>query len=205
MIEAVHLYPDDHEHLRRPRQRRRPDAPRGAGAASTLHWHAVELGDTPPRRCDLVFMGGGQDRVQHTVADDLRRLRGWLETTLGDGGVVFAVCAGLQLLGRRYVAADGSVLEGVGLLDLETVAARPGEWRLIGNVVVDVETADGAQVLAGFENHGGRTWLGAGARPLGTVRLRAAATTAATAARECARARSWPPTCTVRSCPRTPG
>ena len=142
-----------------------------------VRWQAVELGDEPPARCDLVFMGGGQDRVQHAAAADLGRLRPWLAGVIDDGGVVFAVCAGLQLLGRRYVAADGSELTGLGLLDLETLAARPGEWRLIGNVVADVpalaRVADGeprqAHVLVGFENHGGRTFLG-DERPLGRVR-----------------------------------
>jgi CobQ-like glutamine amidotransferase family enzyme len=133
-----------------------------------LRWHPVELGDEPPATCDLVFMGGGQDRVQHAIADDLGRLRPWLETLAGGGAVIFAVCAGLQLLGRRYVAADGSVLEGIGLLDLETLAARPGEWRPIGNVVVEVDTPAGTRRLAGFENHGGRTRLGA-VEPLGRV------------------------------------
>jgi hypothetical protein len=158
-----------------------------------LRWHAVEIGDEPPAAADLVFMGGGQDRVQHAVAEDLQRLRPWLAGMIGGGGVVFAVCAGLQLLGRRYVAADGSELAGLGLLDLETVAAKPGEWRLIGNVVAEVtglgddvpvdgadapvsgETADAPtgrpRLLAGFENHGGRTWLGEAVRPLGTVML----------------------------------
>ena len=140
-------------------------------------WHAVELGDEPPDRCDLVFMGGGQDRVQHAAAADLARLRPWLAGVVADGGVVLAVCAGLQLLGRRYVAADGSELTGLGLLDLETLAARPGEWRLIGNVVADVPASTSAaggergegHVLVGFENHGGRTFLG-DERPLGRVR-----------------------------------
>ena len=150
---------------------------RAALRSLAMRWHAVELGDEPPARCDLVFMGGGQDRVQHAAAADLGRLRPWLAGVIDDGGVVFAVCAGLQLLGRRYVAADGSELTGLGLLDLETLAARPGEWRLIGNVVADVpalsSVADGeprdAHVLVGFENHGGRTFLG-DERPLGQVR-----------------------------------
>jgi CobQ-like glutamine amidotransferase family enzyme len=116
-----------------------------------------------------VFMGGGQDRVQHAVAEDLARRRDWLTAAAHGGAVVFAVCAGLQLLGRRYVAADGSQLAGVGLLDLETLAAKPGEWRLIGNVVVEVSLPSGTHTLAGFENHGGRTHLGPGTEPLGRI------------------------------------
>ena len=79
------------------------------------------------------------------------------------GAVVFAVCGGYQLLGHGYVMG-GERLEGVGLVDLETV--REEGPRLIGNVAI--ELPDGT-VLAGFENHGGRTRLGTQARPLGRV------------------------------------
>lgn len=195
VLEAVHLYPTTMNTY----------GDRGNVAALTrraalrglaLNWHAVERGDEPPARCDLVFMGGGQDRVQQALAADLARLRPWLAAVIADGAVVFAVCAGLQLLGRRYVAADGSELAGLGLLDLETLAAKPGEWRLIGNVVADVSELGGlvgddlgaggigggigdsgvplpaggaTHLLVGFENHGGRTFLGA-TQPLGRVR-----------------------------------
>ncbi len=176
LITAVHLFPTTMNTY----------GDRGNVAALTrradlrdlgLRWQAVELGDEPPARCDLVFMGGGQDRVQHAAAADLARLRPWLAGVIDDGGVVFAVCAGLQLLGRRYVAADGSELTGLGLLDLETLAAKPGEWRLIGNVVAEVPAPASvagsgpgeAHLLVGFENHGGRTFLG-DERPLGRVR-----------------------------------
>jgi lipid II isoglutaminyl synthase (glutamine-hydrolysing) len=193
VVEAVHLFPTT-MNTYGDRGNVAALTRRAALRGLTVRWHAVELGDEPPARCDLVFMGGGQDRVQHAAAADLARLRPWLEAVIADGGVVFAVCAGLQLLGRRYVAADGSELPGLGLLDLETLAARPGEWRLIGNVVADVpelappagaaasahggaagESPTGAatgrsHLLVGFENHGGRTFLGE-TRPLGHVRL----------------------------------
>ena len=177
IVEAVHLFPTT-MNTYGDRGNVAALTRRAALRDLTVRWHAVELGDEPPARCDLVFMGGGQDRVQHAAAADLARLRPWLEGVIAGGGVVFAVCAGLQLLGRRYVAADGSELPGLGLLDLETLAARPGEWRLIGNVVADVPALenvaggapDGAHLLVGFENHGGRTFLG-DARPLGHVRF----------------------------------
>ena len=178
IVEAVHLFPTT-MNTYGDRGNVAALTRRAALRGLTVRWHAVELGDEPPAGCDLVFMGGGQDRVQHAAAADLARLRPWLETVIAGGGVVFAVCAGLQLLGRRYVAADGSELPGLGLVDLETLAARPGEWRLIGNVVADVPELAGAtgrgagggsHLLVGFENHGGRTFLGE-ARPLGHVRL----------------------------------
>jgi lipid II isoglutaminyl synthase (glutamine-hydrolysing) len=164
VLHAVHLYPATMNTY----------GDRGNVAALTrravwrgidLVWHPVELGEPAPTDPDLVFMGGGQDRVQHAVAEDLAARRQWLAAALDGGAVLLGVCAGLQLLGRRYVAADGSELEGLGLLDLET---EGGDWRLIGNVVVEVATPQGPRLLAGFENHGGRTRL-TGAQPLGRV------------------------------------
>jgi CobQ-like glutamine amidotransferase family enzyme len=84
------------------------------------------------------------------------------------GRVVLAVCGGYQLLGHHYQLGDERI-PGVGLVDLHTVR-EPGP-RLIGNVAIEVRLPGlaGSRVLAGFENHGGRTHLGAGAQPLGRV------------------------------------
>ena len=82
------------------------------------------------------------------------------------GAVVFAVCAGFQLLGTTYEAGDGDILDGLGLVDLET---RAGEGRLIGECLVVPDAGTGLPVLTGFENHGGRTTLGPGVAPLGRV------------------------------------
>jgi len=130
-----------------------------------LQWHEVELGQAEPPACDLLFVGGGQDRVQNAIGDDLRARRGWLEEVAQGGAAVLAVCAGLQLFGRRYVAADGSEIAGLGLLDLETVARRD---RFIGNVLAEAHVGGRSERLAGFENHGGRTYLGE-LEPLGRV------------------------------------
>jgi CobQ-like glutamine amidotransferase family enzyme len=80
--------------------------------------------------------------------------------------VLFGVCGGFQLLGGSYQLADER-LPGLGLVDLETV--REEGPRLIGNVAIEVDLDQGPQVLAGFENHAGRTRLGPGAQPLGRV------------------------------------
>ena len=117
-----------------------------------------------PAQHDLFYIGGGQDRDQALCARDMvDTKRDALHAAAERGAVVFAVCGGYQLLGHGY-AMGGERLPGVGLVDLETV--REEGPRLIGNVAI--ELADG-QVLAGFENHGGRTRLGAEARPLGRV------------------------------------
>jgi CobQ-like glutamine amidotransferase family enzyme len=80
--------------------------------------------------------------------------------------VVLAVCGGYQLLGHSYQLGD-EVLPGAGLVDLYTVR-EPGE-RLIGNCAIEADLGTGPRVIAGFENHGGRTYLGAGEEPLGPV------------------------------------
>jgi lipid II isoglutaminyl synthase (glutamine-hydrolysing) len=125
----------------------------------------IGLGDAlDPDAHDLLYIGGGQDRDQALCARDMAETKlGALHAPAERGAVIFAVCGGYQLLGHGY-ALGGERLPGVGLVDLETV--REDGPRLIGNVAI--ELADG-QVLAGFENHGGRTRLGPDAQPLGRV------------------------------------
>jgi CobQ-like glutamine amidotransferase family enzyme len=121
-----------------------------------------------PDSADLFYIGGGQDRDQVRCAFDLAEVkRDALHEVAARGGVILAVCGGYQLLGRSYQLGD-ETLPGVELVDLHTV--REEGPRLIGNVAVETELAPGQRmVLAGFENHGGRTYLGPGAEPLGRV------------------------------------
>jgi lipid II isoglutaminyl synthase (glutamine-hydrolysing) len=120
-----------------------------------------------PAGHDLVYIGGGQDRDQVLVAEDmLRTKREAIASAVEDGAALLAVCGGYQLLGHRYQLNDRSIA-GLGIADLETVR-EPGP-RLIGNVSIEVDLGQGPKVLAGFENHGGRTHLGPAAEPLGRV------------------------------------
>src|SRR3954452_8176401 len=120
-----------------------------------------------PSGHDLFYIGGGQDRDQRMVAGDLvATKREAIAEAVEDGAVVLAVCGGYQLLGHSYQLGEERI-PGLGLADLETVR-EPGE-RLIGNVAIEADLGDGERLLAGFENHGGRTYLGAGAEPLGRV------------------------------------
>jgi lipid II isoglutaminyl synthase (glutamine-hydrolysing) len=119
---------------------------------------------------DLFYLGGGQDRDQRLCADDLiETKREGLHAAAARGAVVLGVCGGYQLLGHSYTLGSEE-MQGVGLLDVSTV--REDGPRLIGNVAIklaadDKDDAEG--VLAGFENHGGRTRLGEGQQPLGRV------------------------------------
>jgi CobQ-like glutamine amidotransferase family enzyme len=117
---------------------------------------------------DLFYIGGGQDRDQQLCAHDLiETKRDGLHAAAARGAVVLGVCGGYQLLGHSYVLGADEI-PGVGLLDVRTV--REHGPRLIGNVAIEVTLDDGeARVLAGFENHGGRTHLDAGQQPLGRV------------------------------------
>jgi lipid II isoglutaminyl synthase (glutamine-hydrolysing) len=121
-----------------------------------------------PNAADFFYIGGGQDRDQRRCAFDLaEHKREALHQVADRGGVVLAVCGGYQLLGRSY-QLDEETLPGIGLIDAETV--REHGPRLIGNVAIEVELRPGERrVLAGFENHGGRTYLGPEAAPLGRV------------------------------------
>jgi lipid II isoglutaminyl synthase (glutamine-hydrolysing) len=120
-----------------------------------------------PADHDLLYIGGGQDRDQVLVAEDmLRTKRDAIASAVEDGAALLAVCGGYQLLGHRYELGDQSI-PGLGIADLETVR-EPGP-RLIGNVSIEVDLGEGSTVLAGFENHGGRTHLGPDAEPLGRV------------------------------------
>ena len=130
---------------------------------------------------DLYYLGGGQDRDQRLCAEDLLATKcEALHAAAARGAVVLGVCGGYQLLGGSYELGPGEELPGAGLLDVRTVRGDGDSPtpRLIGNVAIEVRldasAGDGggehrARVLAGFENHGGRTHLGAGQAPLGRV------------------------------------
>ena len=175
-------------------------------------WRGIELRVTAaglgeaidPDAHELFYLGGGQDRDQALCAQDLvETKRDALHAAADRGAVIFGVCGGYQLLGRDYELG-------------ERAPPRRRAWwtsgpcamhgpRLIGNVAIEVDLGDGPRVLAGFENHGGRTHLGAGraaARP-GPARSRQRR--AVRRARACAAPTSSAPICTAPCCPRTRG
>lgn len=138
-------------------------------------WRGIEfevtgrgLGESfDPAEYDLIYMGGGQDRDQKVVASDLvETKRDSMLAAKNDGTVILAVCGGYQLLGSSYQLADEEI-EGLGLVDLKTV--REAGPRLIGPVAIEVNLDGTPRTVAGFENHGGRTYLGPNAKPLGKV------------------------------------
>jgi hypothetical protein len=127
----------------------------------------VTIGDPlDPDAFDLLLVGGGQDREQRRIADDLLAKGPALREAVEAGLPVLAVCGGFQLFGHRYIDHEGGQIPGIGIFDMETRHPGPRADRSIGDVVI--QTAFGE--IVGFENHGGRTYLAPGAAPLGSVR-----------------------------------
>jgi lipid II isoglutaminyl synthase (glutamine-hydrolysing) len=128
---------------------------------------AVEVDETPDLAAfDMIFIQGGQDVEMAVAADDLQRKAASLREAADGGVVIFAVCAGLQLLGHRYIPSSGAAIAGIGLLDLET---RAGPRRFMQHAACDVRIGGRTETVVGFENHSGLTELGRDVRPFGTV------------------------------------
>jgi lipid II isoglutaminyl synthase (glutamine-hydrolysing) len=117
-------------------------------------------------QCDLVFFGGGQDQEQVAVSNDLQGRKGeQLKIAVEAGAALLSVCGGYQLLGKHFQTKT-DLIPGIGLFDAWTVA---GPKRQIGDLLAE-STLDGQKhTLVGFENHSGRTFLGAGTAPLARV------------------------------------
>ena len=132
----------------------------------------VGLGErVSPTGCDIFLFGGGQDREQTLLVEDLAGSKGAdLRAIVEDGGVVLGICGGYQLMGHHYETPEGEKLRGVGIFDLHTEPRKLDEARLIGDVLVRTHAAETDEVhkVVGFENHGGRTYLG-DTEPLGEV------------------------------------
>lgn len=126
----------------------------------------VPLFSKIPASLDIYALGGGEDTAQALAAQHLREDNG-LSVAAAAGTPIFAVCASFQVLGQWYVDGNGSRIEGAALLDVVTV---PRDGRAVGEVIADPVVEGLTDPLTGFENHSGRTRLGADAKPLSTVR-----------------------------------
>jgi hypothetical protein len=117
-----------------------------------------------PDTADIYLLGGGEDGPQALAAQRLAA-DGALHRAVDRGAVIFAVCAGYQLLGRTFFA-KGAKCGGLELLDLES---DRGPTRAVGELAGDIDPRLGLPPLTGFENHGGRTHLGPNVFPLARV------------------------------------
>ena len=166
-IRVGHLYPD-YLNIYADRGNIAVLSRRAAWRGHELEVTAIGIGDDVlPGAHDLYYVGGGQDREQMLVAEDLLLKADALRAAIDGGAALLAVCGGYQLLGRFYRDRAGAELPGVGLFPHHTVA---GGRRMIGDVLLECELEPGElRTLAGFENHIGRTRLDADAEPLGRV------------------------------------
>jgi len=144
-----------------------------------LEWRDIEaiikplsIGSRPQElsTCDLIFMGGAQDRQQTIVANDFKNgkkevLAEMIENDLPG----LYICGAYQFLGKYYKEADGTIIDGMGILDLYTENPGGKTERLIGDIMVRTVAFPEEFDMVGFENHGGRTYLGDRVKPLGTV------------------------------------
>ena len=144
--------------------------------AERLRWRGfsaevvtVGSGDPVPAGCQLYVVGGGEDLPQALAARQLGPgLAGPLGRAVTGGAAVLSVCAGLQILGHRFVGPDGVEADGLGLLDCTT--RRGSGPRAVGEIVVEPDARLGLPLLSGYENHAGITSVGPGAAAVGRVR-----------------------------------
>jgi CobQ-like glutamine amidotransferase family enzyme len=135
-----------------------------------LEWHGYKVtlidynpGDTFPQDIDLIVGGGGQDSGQDKIQKDLLSISKQLHTLADNDVPMLMICGLYQMFGKFFKTQDGHIIEGIGLLDIETHA---GPERLTGNVITNsTEFGD----IIGYENHSGQTFLGKTATPLGKV------------------------------------
>jgi CobQ-like glutamine amidotransferase family enzyme len=120
-----------------------------------------------PRDGEIYLMGGGEDLPQ-TLATRRLLADGGLHEAANRDAVVFAVCAGYQMLGTEFGGADDAPVRGLGLLDM---SSGRGERRAVGEIVADVDPSLNVGRLSGFENHQGVTRLGPGVKPLARTTL----------------------------------
>ena len=116
---------------------------------------------------DLIFIGGGQDFEQQVLLEDLHRGKDReIRAAIEDGMTFLTICGGYQMMGHYYETFDGTKCEFLGAVDFYTVG---GDTRMIGNYAFRLGAESGGSTVVGFENHSGRTFLGSGVQPLGTV------------------------------------
>lgn len=137
-----------------------------------LEWYGYEVnliaynpGDRFPSDVDIIVGGGGQDSGQDKISDDLLAIGSHLKQLADSGIPMLMVCGLYQLFGKFFKKSNGDIIQGIGLLDIETYGESE---RLTGNIVIESKQFGD---IIGYENHSGQTFLGEHAAPLGIVRL----------------------------------
>lgn len=126
--------------------------------------HRIGVGDILPKDTHLIVGGGGQDKGQSIIADDLKSKSSILNDLAKRGVPMLMICGMYQMLGHYFKTSEGVKIPGIGLLDVHTIA---GKGRLIGNITVHSEKFG---ELVGYENHSGLTYLGESAKAIGNTK-----------------------------------
>lgn len=127
------------------------------------------------KSCDILFMGGAQDTQQKIVSDHVYKNSKIILEMIERGIPGLYICGAFQFLGKYYKEADGGMIEGLGIFDLHTIHPGYHAKRLIGNIIIKADMQylynyKFSKYFVGFENHGGRTYLGKGVKPIGSVK-----------------------------------
>ena len=137
-----------------------------------LEWYGYEVnllaynpGDSFPEDVDIIVGGGGQDSGRLKIQADLLKIGPKLKALADDNAPMLMICGLYQLFGKFFKTSNDEVIQGIGLLDIETYGKSE---RLIGNIITE---SDQFGEIIGYENHSGQTFLGETAKPLGKVRL----------------------------------
>ena len=134
----------------------------------TVHIDECSIGEAlDAAKYDIFFIGGGQDFEQEVLLRDLASGKAQeIRNAVEDEKTFLAICGGYQMLGEYYKTWDGVQLDFIGALNLHTIGAKE---RMIGNYMFKTTPESGDTVVVGFENHSGKTYLGEGVAPLGTL------------------------------------
>jgi len=142
------------------------------GVSATIVPITLETPITKLKACDIIFMGGAQDRQQKLAGEDFLGNKGPVVKTMIEKDVPgLFVCAGYQFVGNYYRPYEGEDIPGASIFDLATIHPGDQAKRCIGNIVAEIINLQGlkGQRIVGFENHGGRTILGPKMKPLAKV------------------------------------
>ncbi len=117
------------------------------------------MGDEEPNfsEYDVVFAGGGADKEQALVAEDMMKYKEGIKKAIDEGVFFLLVCGSYQLFGKYYKGVDGDIIPGLELFDYYTEAIQDRTKRCIGDIVIEAKLGDKITKVIGYENHGGQT------------------------------------------------
>ena len=141
------------------------------GISANIKYLTLGFAPSDIKKCDIIMMGGAQDIQQQIVEKDILSKKRLLAEVIESGISGLFVCGAYQTLGKYYKDADGNIIKGLEIFDHYTVSPGEGAKRLIGNLAAELnlKTPSKIRIIVGFENHGGRTYLGKKAKPLAYV------------------------------------